>query len=382
MYIPSWPCPTASQFSNGNENLPYPLAAGDRKFFYVARNGIYHLFRTLSLASNENVLVPNYHSGNETSAMRAAGVDMRFYPIRRDWRPDLEALERLCNSQTRALYVIHFAGWPQPIKWMAQFCRERGLLLIEDCALSCLSEFEGRPLGSFGDYAIHCLYKTLPLPNGAVLTQNRGNLDLSRIPAAAPANLSVMGRSVELILESLRAAFPLPGAALAGLKAGFGRLLTALSVERDRVGNIGFDPNKVDQEMSGVCHWLLAHFDYERIRARRRANFTMLEERLRDKASTLPISLSAGVCPLFFPILVEDKGNVAAHLRRRGIGVVEFWNEGDPAACGPGSEDATFLRRHLLELPIHQNVTEAQLDYISKEVARSQRAEDLCFASS
>src|ERR1019366_2044198 len=94
MYIPSCPCLTSSQLQFGEDPrppLPYPLEEAGMKYFYVARNGIYHLFRALGLASQENVLVPNYHSGNETSAMRAAGVNIRFYPILRDLQPDFEA---------------------------------------------------------------------------------------------------------------------------------------------------------------------------------------------------------------------------------------------------------------------------------------------------
>jgi len=326
------------------------------------------LFRALGLRADENVLVPDYHSGNETSAIRAAGTAIRFYPIRRDLQPDREALVRLCTPETRALYVIHFIGWPQPMGWITDFCQERGLLLIEDCALSFLGEYNGRPLGSFGDYAVHCLYKTLPVPNGAVLTQNGQPLRaLEILKTAPPGMVSVLGRSAELILESFRSRLPLPGAKLAALKATIGRALTAAAVRRERVGNIGFDIDKVDTGMSRCCHWLLARFNYGLIRERRRTNFMYLEARLKNKVSMLPLELTDGICPLFFPILVENKSATADELRRRGIGVVEFWNEGDPAACD-GDSDASFLRKHVLELPIHQNVTEAQLDYIAREV--------------
>ena len=370
MYIPPWPGPSASQLSlRAAESLPYPLANASGKSFYVARNGIYHLFRALGLRSDENVLVPDYHSGNETSAIRAAGAPIRFYPIGRDLQPDREAITRLCTPQTRALYIIHFIGWPQPMGWITAFCRQRGLLLIEDCALSFLSEYNGRPLGSFGDYAVHCLYKTLPVPNGAVLTANGSPLrEIENLKTVSPGMASVLGRSTELILESLRSRFPWCGAQLASMKSAFGRALTAASVERERVGNIGFDISKVNTGMSRGCRWLLARFNYELIRERRRTNFLYLEARLKDKMSMLPLELSAGICPLFLPILTENKSLVADNLRRRGIGVVEFWNEGDPAACGPGSEDALFLRKHVLELPIHQDVTPAQLDYIAREV--------------
>jgi dTDP-4-amino-4,6-dideoxygalactose transaminase len=262
-------------------------------------------------------------------------------------------------------------GWPQPMDRLVEFCQRRRLLLIEDCALSFLSESQGRPLGSFGDYAVYCLYKTLPLPNGAILVQNRGCLEkLERLITVEPARVSVIGRSSELLLESFRSRLPLPGAMLAGVKAAAGHALTAFSIERERVGNIGFDLDKVDTGMSAICRWLLRHLDYEGIRNRRRANFQWLEERLRGRVDLLPLELDEGVCPLFFPILVNDKHAVAVDLQRRGIGVVELWNEGDPQADGAAAEDARFLRKHVLELPIHQNVTEDQLDYIAQEVTR------------
>ena len=58
------------------------------------------------------------------------------------------------------------------------------MLLVEDCALSLLSEADGRPLGSFGDWSVFCLCKTLPLPNGALLVQNGPRLkSLERLAA-------------------------------------------------------------------------------------------------------------------------------------------------------------------------------------------------------
>src|SRR5204862_512234 len=76
------------------------------------------------------------------------------------------------TSGCRVLYVIHYLGWPQPILELRELCKERGIVLIEDCALSLLSQFNGRPLGTFGDYSVFCLYKTLPVPNGGMLIQN------------------------------------------------------------------------------------------------------------------------------------------------------------------------------------------------------------------
>ena len=156
----------------------FPMSVPDHMYFHRARNAIYHLFRSLRLAPGETVLVPDYHNGNEVQAIRAAGVTVRFYRIGRNLEVDLEHLTRSRGPRAPAsLFVIHYFGWPQPVKELLALCEAHGMLLVEDCALSLLSETLGRPLGSFGRYATFCLYKTLPVPNGGVLVANDGGLD-------------------------------------------------------------------------------------------------------------------------------------------------------------------------------------------------------------
>ena len=107
----------------------------------MARSGIYHLFRALRLKPGETVLAPDYYSGNEIAAIRAAGATVVHYPIRRNLEPDLEALSRLARQHgARVIYVIHYLGWPQPIAEIEALCLKNGSILIEDCALSLLSE--------------------------------------------------------------------------------------------------------------------------------------------------------------------------------------------------------------------------------------------------
>jgi hypothetical protein len=80
--------------------------------------------------------------------------------------------------------------------------------------------------------------------------------------------------------------------------------------------------------------------------------------------------LDEGVCPLFFPILVRDKHATAQALWRRGIGAVEFWNEVLPEAERDSGPGAQYLRAHVLELPIHQDVSSSQVNYIADQVQR------------
>jgi dTDP-4-amino-4,6-dideoxygalactose transaminase len=348
---------------------PYPLSAAHPHYSYVARNVIYHLFRELVSRGENVVLVPSYHHGNEVRAIRASGARMRFYPVGRDLQPDWSALEALCTPDVRVLYLIHYIGFPQPIERL-RIWKKRGLTIVEDCALAFLSQQNGRSVGRFGDYSVFCLYKTLPLPNGGVLVGNDRPLEKLECLRQRPSNaISVVGRTLDLLLESFRSHRPLLGAAAFAAKRSIGRLMDALRWRRIPIGDSAFDPTSTDIEMSGICYRLLRRFDYAQIRERRRWNFEYLAERLTGKANLLRTQLADGTCPLFFPILVKNKGAAARHLGKRGIGAVELWNEGDPESAGGRFPETDFLRRHVLELPLHQSLSPAQLEYMADEVA-------------
>jgi dTDP-4-amino-4,6-dideoxygalactose transaminase len=343
-----------------------------RLFFYRARNAIYHLFRALGFGSGKTVLVPDYHNTNEVLAIRASGARVRFYRIGRNLEPDLEQLRTLIATENpRALYVIHYFGWAQPMKEIIELCRERDILLIEDCALALLSETGGRPLGSFGHYSIFCLYKTLPVPNGGVLAQNDGPLaGLSGLRLRPCGIRTVGGRTLELMLESLRRQSYAIGEVAFAAKRATGRALRGMSVDAVPFGDIGFDLSSVGVAMSDVSMAVLRRVDYDEIRERRRENFIALRERLEGTATMFPRELEDGMCPYIFPILVRDKAAAVRALQARGVSAQEFWNFGDPETRGPGFEDAQFLHDHILELPVHQDVTPAQLDYMAAEVRR------------
>jgi dTDP-4-amino-4,6-dideoxygalactose transaminase len=372
MYVSAWPGfrPGALVRSRRSATRrPFPFDAPGATLFYRARNAIYHLFRALPLRTGAPVLVPDYHSGNEVAAIRAAGRTVRFYHIGRDLRPDLTDLERQCRRGAGALLTIHYLGFPQPVEALVRICRRHEVPLIEDCALALFSALDRRPLGTFGSHAVFCLYKTLPLPHGGLAVANHAPLGaLDGVPMRPCGALSVAARLAELSLERLRAACDPLGRTLFAMKRATGRALTACGLDRVPVGDMGFDLDAVDVAPSGLCRRLIARLDDERIREIRRANYLHLARRLAGSITPLVDRLDDGVCPLFFPLLVDDKHAVATALWRRGIQAVEFWNGGDPEASGRGFEDARFLRAHVLELPIHQDVRPAQLDYMADQI--------------
>jgi perosamine synthetase len=381
MFIPTFQGLTATDFvlsaSGGTTARRYPFDV-PHLTFYRARNAIYHLFRVLK-SSNERltVLVPDYNSGNEVLALEAAGATIRYYPVGPDGQADVAEVERLCaQHHPDVLYVIHYLGWPQPIRQFSDLARRRGMWLVEDCALALLSDAGDQPLGSFGHFSIFCLYKTLPLPNGACLAENGEHLaaldEISQRQAGLP---SVLGRTAELMVRNIRSRSDSLGAAMDSMKRAAGRAVGAMDVPRAKIGDIGFNLEDVDLAMSEISSRLLKRLDFEDVRNRRIANYRRLAKQLAGLVTPLHDDLPLGVCPLLFPILVEDKQETAEALRGSGVDVLEFWNHGADEADlvqkeMPRESSATYLRQHVLGLPIHQDLTDRHIDYVAEQVGR------------
>jgi dTDP-4-amino-4,6-dideoxygalactose transaminase len=377
MYVPAWQGLTLRHFGAATADAPAPFPLGHRcgHGFHTARSAIYHLFKHLVASGRRRVLAPDYHMGNELRAIRAAGAEVELYTIDKQGCPDLASLSRQAARGADVLFTIHYAGWAQPVAELRALCDTHGLRLVEDCALALLGEAEGRPLGSFGDYAVFCLYKTLPVLDGGLLVQNRHAFaDLDHLPMRAIGRAFEFGQALELWLERFRSRAPRSGAAIAAVKRRIGALLTALRVKRVPVGDIGFNVADADIAMSGWSEGLLARLDYKAIRQIRRKNFTLLADLLAESGIAPWRELDAGTCPLFFPLLVKDKAAAARKLREAGVMATELWNDGDPMSAQREGRASRFLRRHVLELPIHQDVGEAQIRYMARQVSEARIA--------
>jgi dTDP-4-amino-4,6-dideoxygalactose transaminase len=349
----------------------FPFDVADRVPFYRCRNAIYHLFRALVAANPRlTVLAPDYNSGNEILAMRAAGATIHYCPVGPDMQMDPDVVDRYCRAHNPdLLYVIHYVGWPQPMPALVDLCRRHGMLLVEDCALSLLSSLDDQPLGSFGDWSVFCLYKTLPVPNGALLVQNSWKIDaLRRLPLRDAGSASVMARTAELMVQRIRGRANGVGAALQRVKRGMGMAAGALDVHRANVGDIGFNLDEVDLAMSGVSARLLERLDFADIKRRRVENYRLLLSLIGDSVAPVFPVLPDGVCPLFFPVFVPDKAAAAEALRARGVDALEFWNESMDSGEEMGPS-ARYLRAHVLELPIHQDLTPDHIVHVARQIS-------------
>ena len=78
-------------------------------------------------------------------------------PVFADVDPDsqnltAESVERVLTPRTRAIVVVHLAGWPCEMDAILQLARHHDLTVIEDCAQANGAKYRGRPVGGLGDF--------------------------------------------------------------------------------------------------------------------------------------------------------------------------------------------------------------------------------------
>ena len=80
--------------------------------------------------------------------------------------------------------------------------------------------------------------------------------------------------------------------------------------------------------------------------------------------------LPPGVCPLFFPVLIEpaeSRHRIYADLRGRGVITHPWWDRFHPSVPWEDFPDAVSLKTKLLGLPVHQDLRQEHLGQIVRE---------------
>ena len=375
-WIPLFPTlwPSMLRPAVSAEAPPFPLADPGRREFTFARYGIFAIARALRLEGRE-VLFPAFFHCVEVDALVAAGARIKFYPIGTDLRLDPQQIADRIGPRTAAVYVIHYAGFPAPIRELRSICRGRGLALIEDCAHALLSTTDGEPLGSFGDAAAFSLPKSLPTPDGGIAVLRAQWSDGAR-GRSQPKAAWLAAHTVSLLLSNLEmrrlpAAAEVRAVALRMGRAAF----SATGAAYVPMGTPDFDLAQVDTTMSRLSRRILVTQDFPAIARRRRRNYRYLLERLEDVAPPIFPTLAAGVCPLFYPFGVAHRDVVLARLQARAVPVGEFWPDRHPLTPDGEFPGVSELRRTALWLPCHQDLTPDALERLVLQVRQAVRGD-------
>jgi hypothetical protein len=256
-----------------------------------------------------------------------------------------------------------------------RFCDAHGLSLIEDCAHAFFGQIDGRPIGSFGDFAAGSPRKFFATTDGGCLVSARRPLpawSLSDRPVAAEALAAWRLMDFAIVYGRLNALRPLQKAA-AGARMLVRRGRPTSADAADGPDNSGattaFDGDMV-HEMAGFSRWVCRHASMERAVTRRRDNFRRLAEGLSGVPGCRPLrpATNMDAVPYMFPLWVNDLQHAFPVLEDAAVPMQRFgqflWPGVDAAVC----KVTAGLSRHVVQLACHQELDAEEIESIIARV--------------
>ena len=136
-----------------------------------------HLAATLCDIKGKEVILPSLSFVSTAHAIMYNGG----IPVFVDVNPhtlciDPEEIKKKISKKTRCIIPVHFGGMPADIKKIQKLSNPN-IMIIEDAAHACGSEFNGKKIGSHGDFVCFSFHpvKNLAMPTGGLISINSHN---------------------------------------------------------------------------------------------------------------------------------------------------------------------------------------------------------------
>jgi dTDP-4-amino-4,6-dideoxygalactose transaminase len=270
------------------------------------------------------------------AAIVQAGARPVFADVMPDQNIDPAAIEAAITPRTRAIMPVHLTGRVAAMDRIGRIARRHGLAVIEDAAQSMGSRYGGRMSGALG--TVGC-FSAHPLKN-----------------------LNAVGDAGFLTTDD------------AAVAARVRRLRNHGLADRDTVLEWGM-VSRLDTCKAAVLLYRLERLPD--IIARRRRNAARYR-RLLDPTHVFAPPCAVDEFNSFhtFVVQLDRRDQLRAHLAERGVGTAIHYPipiHLQPAAAELGYQPGAFpaaerQAARILTLPIHQNLTPADIDHVADSV--------------
>jgi len=121
----------------------------------------------LDIKPGDEVIVPSYTFVSTANAFVLRGANVIFADsFERNPNIDAEKIELLITKQTKAIVVVHYAGFSCDMELVMSIASKYNLYVIEDAAQAIESTYRGKPLGSIGHLGCFSFHETKNVISG------------------------------------------------------------------------------------------------------------------------------------------------------------------------------------------------------------------------
>lgn len=357
--------------------------AAEAVAFPYGRTALKALLHALELKGAE-VIAPSYTCVVVQHATVLSGnVPVFVDNTMTDYNMDLDQLEAAITPQTAMIIATHLFGFPLDLDRLRLIVRGaeqrigRKIWVVQDCAHAFGARWNGRLVSSEGDTALFGLNisKVLSSIFGGMLTFTDRAL-AARVRAWRDANLTpATALKSVLRLAYLLATYPafhqLPYGVVHFLQYRttlLNRLTKAYHLDEE----VRFPPDAGERMLPIEARVGLAQLrKYDWMISRRRALAARYDAGLRGIAGwTLP-PLMEGATYSHYPVRVPDRQAAVDHFARHGVHVgevveysVAHLSAYTRYASGAGFPNSLYCSGHMVNLPIHPQLSDADADRV------------------
>ena len=290
--------------------------------------------RAAGIGPGDEVVTPAFTFIATAEAIAYVGAKPAFADIdSATYNLTAATLERALTPRTRAVIVVHLFGQCAAMPAISELCRQKKLVLVEDCAQAIGADWEGRPAGAWGEYGCLSFYPT--------------------------KNLGAYGDAGMVVTREAA-----HDAALRMLRHHGSRQTYLHEV-------IGLN-SRLDEIQAAILRAKLPHL--ARYTAARRAHAARYRERLAGAKLQLPVEHGRGVHAYHqFTVRVTQRDEVRKRLAEAGVASGVYYpiplhrqpvfEKEFGGLQLPASEAAS---REVLSLPIYPQLSEAQIAHVSE----------------
>lgn len=113
------------------------------------------------IREGDEVIMPAYTFVSTADAFVLRGAKAVFVDIRPDtMNIDENKIEAAITKRTRAIVPVHYAGVACEMETIMAIAEKYNLMVIEDAAQCILASYQGKALGTFGDFGCYSFHET------------------------------------------------------------------------------------------------------------------------------------------------------------------------------------------------------------------------------
>ena len=151
---------------------------GDGAYCKAVANGtaaLHMALLALEVGGGDEVIIPSLTFVADVNVVNLVGATPKLADATslHDWNMSLESIEQQITEKTKAVIVVHYAGYPcRDIMAISQLCRDKGIGLIEDVAHAPGAIINGKVCGTFGDVGCFSFFsnKNLSIGEGGMVS--------------------------------------------------------------------------------------------------------------------------------------------------------------------------------------------------------------------